>query len=64
MIIGREKTDGNILMKNEEYKILSEENSNKLKNIFRDLPSLIGHITDSYERYFESILGIIIISTI
>ena len=51
-------------MKNEEYKILPEENSNKLKNIFRDLPSLIGHITVSYERYFESILGIIIISTI
>ena len=40
-------------MKNEEYKILPEENYNKVKNIFRDLPSLIGHITDSYERYFS-----------
>ena len=51
-------------MKNEEYKILPEENDNKVKNIFRDLPSLIGHITDSYERCFKSIVGIITISTI
>ena len=51
-------------MKNEEYKILPEENYNQVKNIFRDLPSLIGHITDSYERYFKSIVEIITISTI
>lgn len=44
---------------------LTEENSNKVKNIFRDLPSLEDHITDSYVReVFESIVGIIIISTI